>query len=86
MASTIRGAYEVTHRVEGRRVFESITELEIGDGRQYRRYAHHLARACWNGCRIMLRQTSPEAEGILSSYFNCIELAVDGTKLSVTTA
>ncbi|KAJ5436018.1 hypothetical protein N7445_006903, partial [Penicillium cf. griseofulvum] len=27
-------------------------------------YAHHLARACWHGGRIVLRQTSPEAEGI----------------------
>lgn len=64
MAPTARGAYEVTHRVEDRRVFDSLTEFEIGDGRHYKRYAHHLARACWHGGRITLCQTSPEAEGI----------------------
>lgn len=27
-------------------------------------YAHHLARAAWNGSRIILRQTSAEGTGI----------------------
>ncbi len=27
-------------------------------------YSHHLAQAAWRGSRIVLRQTSPESEGI----------------------
>ncbi|KAF7866787.1 hypothetical protein EAF04_005629 [Stromatinia cepivora] len=55
---------EVTHRLEFREVFDSIGEDEIKDGNSYKIYAHHLARACWHGSRIMLHQTSPEGEGI----------------------
>ncbi|KAK8108992.1 peptidase M49- dipeptidyl-peptidase III [Apiospora sp. TS-2023a] len=55
---------QTTYRLETREVFESL----IGDGSQkgkdYQVYVHHLARACWHGSRVMLRQTSPEAEGI----------------------
>ncbi|KAM7206109.1 dipeptidyl-peptidase 3 [Naviculisporaceae sp. PSN 640] len=46
-----------TYRIEALPAFNGL------DPRQAR-YAHHLARACWHGTRIMLRQTSPESEGI----------------------
>lgn len=59
-----RGAHEAAHRLEARKVFDNIADDEIEDKKSYTRYAHHLARACWHGGRIMLRQTSPEAEGI----------------------
>lgn len=49
-----------THRLEARRVFDSLADDNISKA-----YAHHLARACWHGSRIVLRQTSPESEGIL---------------------
>jgi dipeptidyl-peptidase III len=58
------GAGELTHRLEFREVFNSLKEDEIKDEQPYGAYVHHLARACWHGGRIMLRQTSPEAEGI----------------------
>jgi dipeptidyl-peptidase-3 len=38
-------------------VFDTLSARE-------KRYAHHLARAAWLGSRIVLRQTSPESEGI----------------------
>ncbi|KAL3952369.1 hypothetical protein ACCO45_012312 [Purpureocillium lilacinum] len=38
-------------------VFEALSPRE-------KLYAHHLARAAWNGSRIILRQTSPEGTGI----------------------
>ncbi|KAJ5109410.1 dipeptidyl-peptidase 3 [Penicillium angulare] len=53
-----------THALESRKVFESVVENEILEGKSYTLYAHHLARACWHGTRVLLRQTSPEAEGI----------------------
>ncbi|KAI1108509.1 dipeptidyl peptidase III [Nemania sp. NC0429] len=55
---------EATHNLAVRIVFDNLAGEE-GQGKQrYRIYAHHLARACWYGTRIMLRQCSPEAEGI----------------------
>jgi dipeptidyl-peptidase-3 len=50
--------------LEIQKVFDSLTEDEKEDGKRYRVYAHHLARACWHGSRITLRQSSAEAEGI----------------------
>ena len=38
-------------------VFDGLTTRE-------KRYAHHIARAVWHGSRIVMRQTSPESEGI----------------------
>ena len=66
------GELTVTHRLEFREVFDSLSitsdEVKDKDSQQaynnLKVYAHHLARACWYGGRIMLRQTSPEAEGI----------------------
>jgi dipeptidyl-peptidase III len=63
-ASDKHRAVEATHKLEIRTVFDSLAKVETRDGILYRAYAHHLARACWHGSRIMLRQTSPEAEGI----------------------
>ncbi|OJZ92708.1 hypothetical protein ASPFODRAFT_56272 [Aspergillus luchuensis CBS 106.47] len=38
-------------------------------------YAHHMAKAAWNGTRIILRQVSPEANGIfdfiMALYHSC---------------
>ncbi|KAL1854329.1 hypothetical protein Daus18300_011515 [Diaporthe australafricana] len=64
MASSLRRVHEATHRVEAGNVFDSLAKDEAEDQQPYRRYVHHLARACWNGGRVMLRQSSPEAEGI----------------------
>lgn len=62
------GDSQVTHsavqRLEFGHVFESLTQDGTQQDRDYQAYAHHLARACWFGVRIMLRQTSPEAEDI----------------------
>ncbi|KAJ5707099.1 dipeptidyl peptidase III [Penicillium malachiteum] len=55
---------EITHRLEIGKVFDRLAEDEDRDGKSYRVYAHHLARACWHGSRVTLRQTSSEAEGI----------------------
>jgi dipeptidyl-peptidase-3 len=63
-ASDNRGGPEATHKLEVRKVFDSLAEDETTDGILYRAYAHHLARVCWHGSRIILRQTSPEAEEI----------------------
>jgi dipeptidyl-peptidase-3 len=49
---------ETIHKLEASKVFHS-----LGDD-MFKTYAHHLAQACWHGGRIVLRQTSPEAEGI----------------------
>ncbi|KAI0025476.1 dipeptidyl peptidase III [Xylariomycetidae sp. FL0641] len=62
--SVNRGTQVATHPITIAEVFASLAEDESRDGKQYRLYAHHLARACWHGFRIILRQTSPEAEGI----------------------
>lgn len=59
-----RVPHVVTHRIECLKVFDGLAEDEAKDKQPYRRYAHHLARACWHGARVVLRQTSPEAEGI----------------------
>lgn len=64
LATDGRGARETTYALEIHRVFESLTEDERKENGSYTVYAHHLARACWYGARIILRQTSPEAEGI----------------------
>jgi dipeptidyl-peptidase-3 len=59
----LKGA-EVTHNLEAIEVFDGLVEDEARDGILYRAYAHYLSRACWHGGRIILRQTSPESEGI----------------------
>lgn len=56
--------FEVTHKFEASEVFEGLVDDEAKDGILYRAYAHYLSRACWHGGRIILRQTSPESEGI----------------------
>ncbi|GAT27472.1 dipeptidyl peptidase III [Aspergillus luchuensis] len=42
---------------------------------QEKLYAHHMAKAAWNGTRIILRQVSPEANGIfdliMALYHSC---------------
>ncbi|KAI2899508.1 hypothetical protein CBS76997_2363 [Aspergillus niger] len=42
---------------------------------QEKLYAHHMARAAWSGTRIILRQVSPEANGIydfiMALYHSC---------------
>lgn len=53
-----------THALEIQAVFKSVVENEKAEGKSYTQYAHHLARACWHGTRVTLRQTSPEAEEI----------------------
>jgi len=63
-ASDNRREHEPTLKLKVRGAFESLAVDEIKDEQSYTIYAHHLARACWHGSRIMLRQTSPEAEGI----------------------
>lgn len=50
-------AMATTYQLRIKDVFECLSERE-------KRYAHHLARAAWLGSRIVLRQTSPESEGI----------------------
>ncbi|CAI6098997.1 unnamed protein product, partial [Clonostachys chloroleuca] len=67
---------EATLRLEFGRVFESLRK-ESQDGRNYQAYLHHLARACWHGSRIVLRQTSPEAEGIFDLII-ALHKACDG--------
>ncbi|KAM7189743.1 dipeptidyl-peptidase 3 [Rhypophila sp. PSN 637] len=57
--STSRVHHECTYRLDTRQVFDGLKHNP-----RKAKYAHHLARACWYGSRIMLRQTSPEAEGI----------------------
>ncbi|KAI0893450.1 dipeptidyl peptidase III [Annulohypoxylon nitens] len=53
---------DVVYRLGIREVFDN-----LGDNNGHSKlYAHHLARACWHGSRIMLRQTSPESEGIFN--------------------
>lgn len=52
------------HPLEIRTVFDSVVENEKAEQKSYTQYAHHLARACWHGTRVTLRQTSPEAEEI----------------------
>ncbi|KAL1862253.1 hypothetical protein Plec18170_001078 [Paecilomyces lecythidis] len=54
-------AFHQTYRIEARSVFDSLVKNQETT---YAAYAHHLSRACWHGSRIVLRQTSLEAEGI----------------------
>lgn len=42
----------------------SIQDVFNGLSQQEKLYAHHLSQAAWNGARIILRQTSPEGNGI----------------------
>lgn len=53
-----------TYRLEARRVFDSLADDKTQGAKLSKAYAHHLARACWHGSRIVLRQTSSESEGI----------------------
>ncbi|XDG04467.1 hypothetical protein ABKA04_004082 [Annulohypoxylon sp. FPYF3050] len=53
-------ASEVVYKLEARELFDSLAD----DDNHYKLYVHHLARACWYGTRVTLRQTSPESEGI----------------------
>jgi dipeptidyl-peptidase-3 len=46
-----------THQLVIAEVFDRLTARE-------KLYAHHLSQAAWYGTRIILRQTSPEANGI----------------------
>lgn len=59
----LKGA-EFTHKLETSEVFNDLIEHEAKDGIHCRAYAHCLSRACWHGGRIILRQTSPESEGV----------------------
>lgn len=68
---------KAAHRLEFRRVFDSLVEDGSQEGKAYQAYVHHLARACWHGTRIMLRQTSPEAEGIFD-FILALHKACDG--------
>lgn len=45
------------HQLAIREVFESLTDRQ-------KLYAHHLAQAAWYGARIIMRQVSPESNGI----------------------
>ncbi|KAK2608595.1 hypothetical protein QQS21_002821 [Conoideocrella luteorostrata] len=47
-----------THQLAIKELFEALSFRE-------KLYAHHLARAAWNGSRVILRQTSPEGPDIL---------------------
>lgn len=62
--SEYRTDRETTHKLETRGVFDSLANDDTQDENRSKAYAHHLARACWHGGRIVLRQTSPESEGI----------------------
>ncbi|KAK6507658.1 hypothetical protein TWF481_006083 [Arthrobotrys musiformis] len=57
-----------THQLAIKEVFDSLSQQE-------KLYAHHLSRAAWQGSRIILRQVSPEANGIfdflMSMYQAC---------------
>lgn len=55
---------ETTHPLDVHDVFNDLRKDDLNDHTHYSVYAHHLARACWHTARIVLRQTSPEAEGI----------------------
>lgn len=72
---------EIIHKLEARIVFHSLTD-DTHDETLLKPYTHHLARACWNGSRIVLRQTSQEAEGISTLLWSYIVHATgDGTIL-----
>uniref|UniRef100_A0A8H7K480 Uncharacterized protein n=1 Tax=Bionectria ochroleuca TaxID=29856 RepID=A0A8H7K480_BIOOC len=67
---------EATLRVEFRKVFKSLCK-KSQDGKNYQAYAHHLARAYLYSNRIVLRQTSAEAEGIFD-FIIALHKAYDG--------
>lgn len=69
--------HSAVQRLEFGHVFESLTQDGTQQGRDYQAYAHHLARACWYGVRIMLRQTSPEAEDIFD-FILALHNTLDG--------
>lgn len=46
------------NRLDIQKVFSGLTQRD-------KLYAHHLSRAAWHGSRVILRQTSPEGDGIL---------------------
>lgn len=56
--------HNATHKLEIRELFDSLSKDVPPDSGDYAAYAHHLAKACWCASRIILRQTSPEAEQI----------------------
>lgn len=55
---------ETTHTLDVHDVFKDLSKDDRNENTRYTLYAHHLARACWHTARIVLRQTSHEAEGI----------------------
>lgn len=61
MMADQNSCYETTpapiHQLSIATAFNSLTKQE-------KIYAHHLSCAAWHGTRIVLRQTSPEANGI----------------------
>ncbi|KAF9773459.1 hypothetical protein IL306_008715 [Fusarium sp. DS 682] len=56
MTTSVRTA--ATHQLVIKGLFDGLAQRE-------KLYAHYLARAAWQGTRIILRQTSPEGTGIL---------------------
>lgn len=71
-----------TYQLAIRDVFDTLSGQE-------KRYVHHLARAAWSGGRIVLRQTSPESEGIFDFILNLYRacngewsILVDGDKVT----
>lgn len=46
-----------THQLVAKEAFGRLSALE-------KVYAHHLSQAAWYGARVIMRQTSPEANGI----------------------
>lgn len=57
MASRVGTEGAPTHQLVIEEVFNRLTVRE-------QLYAHHLSNAAWNGARIILRLTSPEANDI----------------------
>lgn len=47
----------IIHRLAIKEVFDGLSARE-------KLYAHHLSRAAWAGSRVVMRQTSPESNGI----------------------
>ncbi|KAJ5709669.1 dipeptidyl peptidase III [Penicillium malachiteum] len=78
-AAQIWNERNTTHRLEIRVIFNSLTGHKSNEDRNHQgaAYAHHLAKARWHGGRIVLRQTSPEAEGIFDLILH-MHKACDG--------
>ncbi|KAI1125551.1 dipeptidyl peptidase III [Nemania abortiva] len=68
---------DAVHRLELRAVFDDLAFDEAKDCQSYMVYVHHLARACWHGGRIVLRQCSPEAEAMFDFILE-LHRACDG--------